>query len=159
LKLVLVHATRWFFLLTHIPNICGFRGCRGMSLLCRVLCLNRCNFNNLRMAPSHFCAGRLPASHSLSCDVPHSRGFNAAPREYRQLGCSFCRYRSNKLASARASATRIRCSFRISTDVRYTDVGYIDKRIVAAAIGAHASGIFAEDWMSGNSSERRSSFH
>jgi len=40
----------------------------------------------------------------------------------------------NKLASVRASATRIRCSFRSSTDV-----GYIDKRIVAAAIGANAS--------------------
>ena len=37
-------------------------------------------------------------------------------------------------ASAPASATRIRCPFRSSTDV-----GYIDKRIVAAAVGANGS--------------------
>jgi serine/threonine protein kinase len=36
---------------------------------------------------------------------------------------------------------------------------YIDKRIVAAAVGANGSASFAEDWMSGYSSERRSSFH
>jgi hypothetical protein len=40
----------------------------------------------------------------------------------------------NKLGSAPASATRIRCSFRGSTDV-----GYIDKRIVAAAVGTNSS--------------------
>ena len=38
------------------------------------------------------------------------------------------------LASAPASATRVRCPFRSSTDV-----GYIDKRIVAAAVGANGS--------------------
>jgi hypothetical protein len=37
-------------------------------------------------------------------------------------------------ASARASVTRIRCPFRSSPDV-----GYIDKRIVAAAVGANGS--------------------
>jgi hypothetical protein len=52
---------------------------------------------------------------------------------YRQLGCSFCGVPLNKLASAPASATRIRCPFRSSS----TDVGYIDKRIVAAAVGAN----------------------
>ena len=35
---------------------------------------------------------------------------------------------------APASATRVRCPFRSSTDV-----GYIDKRIVAAAVGANGS--------------------
>src|SRR5260370_21936968 len=51
---------------------------------------------------------------------------------YRQLPSAG--YRSNKLPSARASVTRIRCPFRSSTDV-----GYIDKRIVAAAVGANGS--------------------
>jgi len=51
---------------------------------------------------------------------------------YRQLPSAG--YRSNKLPSARASVTRIRCPFRSSTDV-----GYIDKRIVAAAVGANRS--------------------
>src|ERR1700732_5320096 len=53
---------------------------------------------------------------------------------YRQLGCSFCRVPLNKLASAPASATRVRCPFRSSTDV-----GYVDKRIVAAAVGANGA--------------------
>jgi len=53
---------------------------------------------------------------------------------YRQLSVPSAGYRSNKLASAPASATRIRCPFRSSTDV-----GYIDKRIVAAAVGANGS--------------------
>jgi hypothetical protein len=39
-----------------------------------------------------------------------------------------------QLKRAPASATRIRCPFRSSTDV-----GYIDKRIVAAAAGANGS--------------------
>ena len=51
---------------------------------------------------------------------------------YRQLPSAG--YRSNKLPSARASVTRIRCPFRSSSDV-----GYIDKRIVAAAVGANGS--------------------
>jgi hypothetical protein len=72
---------------------------------------------------------------------------------YRQLGCSFCRVPLKQSASARASATRIRCPFR-----RSTDLGYIDKRIVAAAVGANGSASL-QDWMSGYSSERRSSFH
>jgi len=38
------------------------------------------------------------------------------------------------LRRAQASATRIRCPFRSSTDV-----GYVDKRIVAAAVGANGS--------------------
>ena len=41
---------------------------------------------------------------------------------------------SNKLAPAPATATRIRCPFRSSTDVEY-----IDKRIVAVAVGANGS--------------------
>src|SRR5450755_149762 len=56
---------------------------------------------------------------------------------YRQLGCFFCRVplkQANKLASAPASATRIRCPVRSSTDV-----GYIDKGIFAAALGANGS--------------------
>jgi hypothetical protein len=48
------------------------------------------------------------------------------------LGVPSVGYRSNKLASAPASDTRVRCPFRSSTDV-----GYIDKRIVAAAVGAN----------------------
>src|SRR5580704_16898051 len=51
---------------------------------------------------------------------------------YRQLPSAG--YRSNKLPSSRASVTRIRCPFCSSTDV-----GYIDKRIVAAAVGANGS--------------------
>src|ERR1700676_3124312 len=60
---------------------------------------------------------------------------------YRQLPSAG--YRSNKLPSARASVTRIRCPFRSSTDV-----GYIDKRIVAARRRCQRLGIFGEDWLS-----------
>src|SRR5260221_14272022 len=56
---------------------------------------------------------------------------------YRQLPSAG--YRSNKLPSARARVTRIRCPFRTSTDV-----GYIDKRIVAAAVGAKGSASFGK---------------
>ena len=52
---------------------------------------------------------------------------------YRQLGCSFCRV-PLKQACGGSSAPRIRCPFRSSTDL-----GYIDKRIVAAAVGANGS--------------------
>jgi hypothetical protein len=48
------------------------------------------------------------------------------------LGVPSAGYRSNKLASARASATRMRFPFHSSTVV-----GYIDKRIVAATVGAN----------------------
>jgi hypothetical protein len=37
--------------------------------------------------------------------------------------------------------------------------GYIDERIVAAAVGANGSASLRKIWMSGYSSERRSSFH
>ena len=50
------------------------------------------------------------------------------------LGVPSAGCRSNKLASAPASATRIRCPFRSSSDL-----GYIDNRIVAAAAGANGS--------------------
>src|ERR1700730_3083694 len=54
---------------------------------------------------------------------------------YRQLGCSFCRVPLKQAwVGSGPSASRIRCPFRSSTDV-----GYIDKHIVAAAVGANGS--------------------
>jgi hypothetical protein len=61
-------------------------------------------------------------------------GRRCASRYTVNLGVPSAGYRSNKLASAPASATRIRYPVRSSTDV-----GYIDKRIVVAAVGANGS--------------------